>query len=155
MINKFKNDKGFTLIELMIVVAIIGVLAAIAIPQYTNFRLKAKTAEAKSNLGAIRLGEEAYFTEQEAYVVCAATPPTAAGFPGKNSIPWADAAGNFVKIGFSAKGQVYYQYAVALDADDGGLSFKASATGDLDGDGAEAEFVITDNGSWTIPMDEF
>ncbi len=153
MINKFKNDKGFTLIELMIVVAIIGVLAAIAIPQYTNFRLKAKTAEAKSNLGAIRLGEEAYFTEHEAYAVCAATPPTAAGFPGKNSIPWADAAGNFVKIGFSAKGQVYYQYAVAAAKD--GLSFDASAIGDLDGDGAKAKFVITDNGAWTIPTAVF
>ena len=153
MINKFKNDKGFTLIELMIVVAIIGVLAAIAIPQYTNFRYKAKTAEAKSNLGAIRLGQEAYFTEHEAYVVCAATPDAVAGsFPGKNAIPWADADGNFVKIGFSAKGQVYYQYAVALPAAGG---FSASALGNLDGDNETATFSITDNGVWTIPTDRF
>jgi len=152
MINKFKNDKGFTLIELMIVVAIIGVLAAIAIPQYSNFRLKAKTAEAKSNLGAIRLGEEAYFTEKEEYVDCAAT-PTADDFPGKKAINWSDDDNNFVKIGFSAKGQVYYQYAV--DAADDGGSFEASATGDLDGDTEEAVFKITDNGSWTIPMDVF
>ena len=152
MINKFKNDKGFTLIELMIVVAIIGVLAAIAIPQYTNFRLKAKTAEAKSNLGAIRLGEEAYFTEKEEYVDCAAT-PTADGFPGKKAIDWSDDGNNFVKIGFSAKGQVYYQYAV--DAADDGVSFEASATGDLDGDAEKAVFKITDNGAWTIPTAVF
>ena len=152
MMNTCRNDKGFTLIELMIVVAIIGVLAAIAIPQYNNFRLKAKTAEAKSNLGAIRLGEEAYFTEKEEYVSCAAT-PTAEGFPGKNAINWSDGDNNFVKIGFSAKGQVYYQYAV--DAADDGASFEASATGNLDGDDEQAVFKITDNGSWTIPTDVF
>ena len=152
MINKCKNAKGFTLIELMIVVAIIGVLAAIAIPQYTNFRLKAKTAEAKSNLGAIRLGEEAYFTEKEEYVDCGAT-PTAEGFPGKKAVKWSDEGNNFVKIGFSAKGDVYYQYAV--DAADDGLSFEALATGDLDGDSEQAVFKITDNGSWTIPTDVF
>ncbi len=54
MLRKIRNRKGFTLVELMIVVAIIGILAAIAIPNFLNFRLKAKTSEAKSNLGAIR-----------------------------------------------------------------------------------------------------
>ena len=136
----------------MIVVAIIGVLAAIAIPQYNSFRLKAKAAEAKSNLGAIRAGEEAYFTEKEEYADCAAT-PTADDFPGKQAVDWSDDDGNFVKIGFSAKGQVYYQYAV--DAADDGESFEATATGDLDGDDDEAVFKITDNGTWTMPTDVF
>ena len=151
MLRKLKNDNGFTLIELMIVVAIIGVLAAIAIPQYNNFRLKAKTAEAKSNLGAIRLGEEAYFTENEVYVNCAST-PTATNFLGKNAITWTDKNNNFLKIGFAAKGKVYYQYDVVAP---GGQSFVASATGDLDGDAITAVFKLTDNGAWTFPTGVF
>ena len=50
---KFKGQKGFTLIELMIVVAIIGILAAIAIPNFIAYQSKSKQSEAKVSLGAI------------------------------------------------------------------------------------------------------
>lgn len=63
----FKNSKGFTLIELMIVVAIIGVLAAIAIPNFLNYQCKAKQSEAKQALGSMRTGQEAYFAEYDEY----------------------------------------------------------------------------------------
>jgi type IV pilus assembly protein PilA len=62
-----KGKKGFTLIELMIVVAIIGILAAIAIPNFLKFQAKSKQSEAKSNLGAIFTGEISYFGENNAY----------------------------------------------------------------------------------------
>ncbi len=62
-----KNKKGFTLIELMIVVAIIGILAAIAIPDFLKFQAKAKQSEAKSNLGAIFTTQVAYFGENNTY----------------------------------------------------------------------------------------
>ena len=62
-----KNKKGFTLIELMIVVAIIGILAAIAIPDFLTFQAKAKQSEAKGNLGAIFTTQVAYYGENDGY----------------------------------------------------------------------------------------
>jgi type IV pilus assembly protein PilA len=62
------NKKGFTLIELMIVVAIIGILAAIAIPNFMRFQAKSKQSEAKTNLGAIGTTAEAYRAEKDTYV---------------------------------------------------------------------------------------
>jgi type IV pilus assembly protein PilA len=67
MKKMLKNKKGFTLIELMIVVAIIGILAAIAIPNFMTYQCKAKQAEAKSVLGSIRVLQEAYLAEFDTY----------------------------------------------------------------------------------------
>ena len=66
---------GFTLIELMIVVAIIGILAAIAIPNFLRFQLKAKTSEGKTNLAAIRTAEQSYYSEYGRYVSSAGAGP--------------------------------------------------------------------------------
>ena len=62
-----KARKGFTLIELMIVVAIIGILAAIAIPNFLKFQCKSKTSEAKNMLKGIYTANVAYFAENENY----------------------------------------------------------------------------------------
>jgi len=67
MMNLTKTEKGFTLIELMIVVAIIGILAAIAIPQFSNYRIKAFNAAAVSDLHTARLAEEALFADYQVY----------------------------------------------------------------------------------------
>ena len=66
-----KKEKGFTLIELMIVVAIIGILAAIAIPQFVNYRVKAYNSQAQAEL-------KSYYTACQAYV---ASEPTATTCP--------------------------------------------------------------------------
>ena len=59
--------KGFTLIELMIVIAIIGILAAIAIPNFVKFQCRSKQTEARSSLKAIYTAEEAYRAEYDTY----------------------------------------------------------------------------------------
>jgi len=69
MLNRLsKRDKrGFTLIELMIVIAIIGILAAIAIPQFTSYRERAFVASMKADCNAVRIAEEAYFADNAEY----------------------------------------------------------------------------------------
>lgn len=61
------SAKGFSLIELMIVVAIIGILAAIAVPNYQKFSAKSKQGEAKSNLSALYSAEKAFQNEWQTY----------------------------------------------------------------------------------------
>ncbi|MBU0759987.1 MAG: prepilin-type N-terminal cleavage/methylation domain-containing protein [Candidatus Omnitrophica bacterium] len=61
------NRKGFTLVEVLIVVIIIGILAAIGVPQFANSIEKAKGGEARAGLGHMQTGEKVYFAENEYY----------------------------------------------------------------------------------------
>lgn len=66
-LRKISSAKGFSLVELMVVVAIIGTLAAIGIPQYERFKEKAYSAEAKASLSALYTAEHSFFLEFGAY----------------------------------------------------------------------------------------
>lgn len=61
------KKRGFTLVELMIVVAIIGILSAIAIPNFIRFQARSKQSEAKTNLKAIFTGQKSRFADRDAY----------------------------------------------------------------------------------------
>jgi type IV pilus assembly protein PilA len=62
-----KNEKGFTLIELMIVIAIIGILAAIAIPQFSAYRTRSYNSSAQSDVRNIATAQEAYYVDHSTY----------------------------------------------------------------------------------------
>jgi type IV pilus assembly protein PilA len=130
MFKQLKGQKGFTLIELMIVVAIIGILAAIAIPNFLTYQLKSRQAEAKTNLQAIKTSEIAFQAERGCYIGITAagvvvpapalkTAPFTWGAGAVATVPalgWCVAggtfAGVFTDIGFKATGNVMYLYGV-------------------------------------------
>jgi type IV pilus assembly protein PilA len=66
-LKKHRNQKGFTLIELMIVIAIIGILAAIAIPQFASYRAKSYNTASISDVRNLRTDLEAYYAEWDSY----------------------------------------------------------------------------------------
>ena len=69
---KLRKKKGFTLIELLIVVAIIAILAAIAIPQFSSYRIKGYNSAALADLRNARTAEEAFYSDWQGYAPTAA-----------------------------------------------------------------------------------
>jgi len=133
---------GFTLIELMIVVAIVGLLSALAIPAYTSLKLRTKRAELPMNLDGIRLAEKAYENEWDAFTSCGVAPISV---PGRAAIPFGHSFGDgsdWDMLGWMVEGRVRGQYSVTaiVNADVVSHDFSAIAVSDLDEDSIPASF---------------
>jgi len=157
-----KMKRGFTLIELMIVVAILGILAAVAIPAFLNYMRKAKTSEATLNIDRIFEGGITYFEAEHVPRGTSGTilqhclPDPATWSPDSNpgaqkydaATTEATFSGNttWKAIDFSMGDNFYYAYQFDRIADSGPIAasvdpaFYAAALGDLDGDDANSLF---------------
>ncbi|MBB1312171.1 MULTISPECIES: pilin [Aliivibrio] len=102
--NKCQGQKGFTLIELMIVVAVIGVLSAIAMPQYQKYVAKAEVASVLATLTGVKTNVEAHTVEHGTFP--AANTESALGVPGMSLgtvlfVPTAEGDGGAITFTFS------------------------------------------------------
>lgn len=113
----------------MFVVAIIGILSAVAIPLLLNYQLRSKSAEGKSNLGVIRVLEHSYFSDHGQFLSVDPEPPL---IPGSRAAAFNAAAG-FHPLGFEAEGRVYFSYGVNVTDD--GVGYTTDAAADIDSDG--------------------
>jgi type IV pilus assembly protein PilA len=126
------SKKGFTLIELMIVVAIIGILAAIAIPNFLRFQLRARSSEGKTNIAALRTAQESYQAEFGSYVSTDKVPPVIGSQKVVFDASADDSIGGFEATGWSPEGRVFFSYAMSANAI--GTNYTVDAIANIDGD---------------------
>jgi len=131
------NKKGFTLVELMIVVAIIGILAAIAIPNFVAMQYRAKRSEVPSNVDGIKTAELAYDAAFDTFVQETSFRPDSS--PGKKQRDWA-AGTAFDTLGWGPDGQVRGSYKIQSTST---TDFLVTGIADVDGDGVQSQFTAT------------
>jgi prepilin-type N-terminal cleavage/methylation domain-containing protein len=130
---RIDDIRGFTLLELLIAVVIVGLLASIAIPNLLDMRKRARTSEARANLGTIWVLQEAYRAENGLY-----SKPSVDLEPGQY-----DGSTGWVELGFYPKGSLLYKYTM-LSANY--TSFQAQASGNLDTDPDRDTWLIDELG---------
>ena len=136
-----RREEGFTLVELMIVVAIIGVLTSVAIPSFMDYQARSRRSEAFANLSAVARVQKTYQATNGEYYDSGPLPwpdyttVTPTGLLGTYKMKWdADSETAWGPLGWAPEGEVYYSYQSNVCCADG-MCFTASAYGDVDGDG--------------------
>jgi len=139
-------SRGFTLTELMITVALIGTLAAIAIPEFFRYQARARRSEGFTHVAGIARAYKGYQAESGKYPDMQTestfvTLPDLATPPGTKKVPWDNDTENFFKIvGWRPDGNVYYLYEVVSQGCGGGCNeatcFTITAHGNVDGNGS-------------------
>ncbi len=129
------NQKGFTLLELMIVVVILGILAAMAIPRFIAVTTKTKQSEAKLILKQIYSNERIYWEQFGEYWI----PP--GGTTANQANPFA-----FAEILVEVQNPARYDYTIAGTA----TTFTATATANLDDDATMDEWTINEAGQLRV-----
>jgi type IV pilus assembly protein PilA len=155
-----KRQEGFTLVELMIVVAIIGVLAALAIYGVSRYLKHSKTAEASRNLASMETGSKnAYQQDTDqggngtgpyVHMFCGSSAKTPGTTP-KAAKAKGDYTGDGWKcLKFSVNEPQFYSYTYATNSQTGTAAvYTATANGDLDGNGVESTFELAGKGGDT------
>ena len=131
------NRKGFTLVELMIVVAIIGILAAIAIPNFVSMQYRAKRAEVPANVDGIKTAELAYDAAFDRFIEQATPWPSSA--VGKQQATWTPGS-NFDTIGWAPDGAVRGAYTITTTSS---TDFLVTGIADVDGDSIQSNYTAT------------